>query len=105
MSVNATRTPSATATIARSPPVKPTNRRAMVLLRDGGPSLPGEVDHVARHDRCVAPGAAVLGPFRCLLLVVLGLDVHRPDVVVGAEDVLDGEHGRVHRVVLVVVLV
>ena len=50
-----------------------------------------------RHPR---PG---LGRGVVALFVVLLLDVHRPDVVVGAEDVLDREHRRVHRVVLVVV--
>src|SRR5579875_976712 len=40
------------------------------------------------------------------LLVVLGFDVHRPDVVVGpGDDVLHREHGGVHGVVLVVVAV
>ena len=39
------------------------------------------------------------------LLVVLLFHVHRPDVVCRPVDVLDGEHGRVHGMVLVVVLV
>src|SRR5205823_2606746 len=51
-------------------------------------------------------GATKVGGRELLLLfVVLLLDVDRPDVVVGAEDVLHREHGREHRVVLVVVLV
>ena len=52
-------------------------------------------------------GASLIWVWRSgdLLLVVLLLDVDRPDVVMGAEDVLDGQHRRVHRVVLVVVLV
>src|SRR4029079_6002819 len=67
--------------------------------------LAGGVDDLAGEHRRVAAGARVLGSLGRLLLVVLGLDVHRPDVVIGAHDVLDGEHGGVHRVVLVVVLV
>src|SRR3546814_3107856 len=52
----------------------------------------------------VTAGAPLAGPL-CGLLVVLGVDVHVPDVVIGTEDVLDRQHGRVHRVVLVVVAV
>ena len=37
--------------------------------------------------------------------VVLLLDIHLPDIVRRSVDVVDGQHGGVHRVVLVVVLV
>src|SRR5688500_18897643 len=58
----------------------------------------------AREDGCVTTGAlgARGGPPG---LVVLLLDVHGPDVVVRAEEVLHREHRGEHRVILVVVLV
>src|SRR5581483_4067013 len=58
----------------------------------------------ARDDRRVAAGAVTTRIGQ--LFVILGLDVYRPRVMPRAvEDVLDGQHRRVHRVVLVVVLV
>src|SRR6478609_5687928 len=68
------------------------------------------VDRRARQHRRVAAGppravGAATGLGVVADLVVPVLDVHRPHVVVGAEDVVDREDGRHHRVVLVVVLV
>src|SRR4029079_3204406 len=68
---------------------------------DSKPAAPISGDDAARE--VMSPpwcGFLVAG---CDLFVVLLFDVHRPDVVVGAEDVLDREHRREHRVVLVVV--
>ena len=76
--------------------------------RAGRPGLSGRgVSSLRRssgHDRRVPAGAG-RRPAGVVLLVVLLFDVDRPDVVVGTVDVLDGQHGRVHGVVLVVVLV
>src|SRR5690606_23361094 len=79
---------------------------APVTMASVARSVDGVVgsEGVAGDHRGVAPGAALAAPGGCLLLVVLLLDVDLPDVVGGAGgDVLGGEHGRVHRVVLVVV--
>src|ERR1700736_2381393 len=62
-----------------------------VTARTGSAGAPGQ-------DRRVPPGPAA----GSLLLVIVLFDVHRPDVVVGAQHVVDAEHGGVHRVVLVV---
>src|SRR5688572_24961859 len=70
------------------------------------PSASGSLRRSAGRgdDRRIATGAlAARG--HVARLVVLLFDVHGPDVVVGSEQVLHGEHGREHRVVLVVVLV
>src|SRR5438132_13219854 len=69
----------------------------------------GGVEHAPRKYRSLSTGRTgctrrarvVTGR----VLVVLGFDVHRPHVVVGSEDVLDGQHRREHRMILVVVLV
>src|SRR5579872_6230038 len=61
--------------------------------------------HPPGQDGRVSPGAA-LGRRPRLLLVVLLVHVDGPDVVAGAvHDVVDRQQRRVHRVVLVVVLV
>ncbi len=76
--------------------------------------------NASKHGKCsVGPASNPAAPISCDappvgltsarrlrdFLVVLLFDVHRPDVVVGAEDVLHAEHRGVHRVVLVVVAV
>src|SRR5437764_11295463 len=65
--------------------------------------MAGDHRRVPAGAACAAAGIVVVGR---RLLVVLLLDVHAPHVVAGTgRDVLGGEHGRVHRVVLVVVAV
>src|SRR5438105_7437033 len=71
--------------------------KARVLDRhDAGMSGAGAAAAVVSVSVALAVGGVTL-------LVVLGVDVDAPDVVMGAQDVLDRQHRGVHRVILVVV--
>src|SRR5687768_6030974 len=87
--------------IARSPPARP----AWPGNAEKSSVAAGRVGALG-DDRRGPTRARLLRPLhRLAFLVVRLLDVDLPDVVVGAEEVLHGQEGRVHRVVLVVVLV
>src|SRR4029453_8442932 len=108
--MNATRAMRTTrrTTVARAPPsaipVEAGMRESVVVCANGPSSVGACLSARSGEDGCVATRAAWRAGRGHLLLVVLVLDVDTPDVVRRAgHDVLDGQHRRVHGVVLVVV--